>query len=526
MLQRIVQHVKTHPVLLAFAGVLTVLMIVVIRNAWLSDDIYITFRTLYNFTHGHGLRWNITERVQTYTHPLWLFSLAPLYAVTQHAWLSANLLSLSLTLLSAIWLYRIAKTPIQGVLALILLIGSKAFIDFSTSGLENPMTHFLLLLFAMEFFREPPRAPNLFKLSLLAALLMLNRMDHLLLIAPMLGWVFWQQRSWSGFLQVVLGFLPLVAWEIFSLIYYGFPFPNTYYAKVLTDMPRGVLVEQGLYYLLDSLQSDRLSLPMVALAAVLVGIRGTHKLRLLLLSGLTYLAYVVWVGGDFMTGRFMVTPFLVGVIIFTRLDLKPQVSGILTAVLFIGSLFNAYHPLYTGKDYYKDRAGNEQQLYPKGIVDEKGMAWWRSGALSLTKESDVIKVEREMKTWGPFDGNISLVKKEVAVGYRGYQNGPAVHIVDQLALTDPLLARMPAHDVPYWRIGHFFRKMPEGYLQTIETGENVMTDAQLAEYYDRLCVMTEGPIWSRERFKAILRFNLGTHDHLIDREFYRLYEGD
>jgi hypothetical protein len=47
-----------------------------IRNAWICDDAYITFRTVDNFIQGYGLRWNIQERVQTYTHPLWMFLLS------------------------------------------------------------------------------------------------------------------------------------------------------------------------------------------------------------------------------------------------------------------------------------------------------------------------------------------------------------------------------------------------------------------------------------------------------------------
>jgi hypothetical protein len=41
-------------------------------RAWVSDDAYLTFRTIENFLNGYGLRWNALERVQTYTHPLWM----------------------------------------------------------------------------------------------------------------------------------------------------------------------------------------------------------------------------------------------------------------------------------------------------------------------------------------------------------------------------------------------------------------------------------------------------------------------
>src|SRR5690348_16048670 len=56
-------------------------LVLEIKDAWLSDDAYITFRTVYNFTHGYGLVWNVGERVQSYTHPLWMFLLTIAYAL-------------------------------------------------------------------------------------------------------------------------------------------------------------------------------------------------------------------------------------------------------------------------------------------------------------------------------------------------------------------------------------------------------------------------------------------------------------
>src|SRR5690349_1910100 len=51
---------------------------VVLARAWVGDDALITVRTLDNLMHGYGLRWNVDERVQAFTHPLWAFLLLPL----------------------------------------------------------------------------------------------------------------------------------------------------------------------------------------------------------------------------------------------------------------------------------------------------------------------------------------------------------------------------------------------------------------------------------------------------------------
>lgn len=60
-------------VLLILLGIFA---LVLYRSAWLCDDAYITFRTVDNFINGYGLRYNTGERVQAYTHPLWLLLLS------------------------------------------------------------------------------------------------------------------------------------------------------------------------------------------------------------------------------------------------------------------------------------------------------------------------------------------------------------------------------------------------------------------------------------------------------------------
>ena len=69
-----------------------------IRTAWICDDAYITFRTIDNFLHGFGLRWNVAERVQSFTHPLWLILLTPFIALTGEPYYTSLVVSILLTL--------------------------------------------------------------------------------------------------------------------------------------------------------------------------------------------------------------------------------------------------------------------------------------------------------------------------------------------------------------------------------------------------------------------------------------------
>src|SRR5204863_114521 len=92
------------------------------------------------------------------------------------------------------------------------------------------------------------------------------------------------------------------------------------------------------------------------------------------------------------------------------------------------------------------------------------------------------------------------------IGLFGLFAGPHVHIVDPYALGDPLLARLPP--LPGWRIGHFERAVPAGYIDSIKSGRNLLTDTAVAMTYEQLKLVTQGPIWSRRRWRAILTLNL------------------
>ena len=96
----------------------------------------------------------------------------------------------------------------------------------------------------------------------------------------------------------------------------------------------------------------------------------------------------------------------------------------------------------------------------------------------------------------------------------GYAAGPGLYVVDRFGLGDPLMARLPASGP--WRIGHFHRELPAGYIQTLRGGGNQIADAGLAQYFDTLALITRGPIWSTARWRAIVTMNLGLDDRLLD----------
>ena len=507
--------------------------LILVRTAWVGDDVYITLRTVDNFINGYGLRWNVAERVQSFTHPLWMFLFVTVYAPTRNAYFTALTVSLAASLLT-FWLV-IRRDGFAWLGAIILLL-SKAFVDYSASGLENPLTHLLLVLFFIAFI-EKPSSP--LRLGFLAALLALDRLDAILFVLPALAHLFFSPslRAQRSNLRVVeeiapteehrlamtrvkrigdilLGFLPLLLWEAFSLFYYGFPFPNTYYAKLGAGIPQTELFAQGLVYFLDSLQRDPLTLTVIAAGIGLTLWRGGVRERLFALGSLLYLGYVLSIGGDFMSGRFLTASLLVSVLLLMRLlrDLAPRWKYAALGAAVVLGLF-AQPPNFI-LDLNQPRF-TEHDLVT-GINDERAYYYPISGLMNYRPGREIpFSGEGWVEHGYALRASGKSVVDEKNVGFIGYFAGPRVFIVDRYALCDPLLARLPASSSEKWRIGHFERDIPAGYLVTLRTGVNQIADPNLAAFYDQLSLITRGPLFSRARLLALWKMNTGQFNYLL-----------
>ena len=507
---------------------------VVLRFAWLSDDAYITFRVVDNTTAGLGLRWNPSERVQAYTHPLWLFVLLAGRLVTGELYYTAIALSVALSVMAvALLAFRLRAAPAAVVLGLLVLTLSRAFVDYATSGLENALSHLLLAAFLVVWFGRPPpthqrstdncalnsgywpldTARWLLSLSFLASLLALNRLDALLLVLPALGWALWRGRSARALGLVALGFLPLLAWTLFSLLYYGFPFPNTAYAKLATGIAAADLGRQGLTYLLNSLRWDPLTLTVTVAAVVVVVARRWADGIAVAVGIVLYLLYVINIGGDFMSGRFLTLPLLAAVALLlaitgdaaglASIQLTARIAASLTALLLLLAAIGHLPVLLAGSPT-GDAARRDGD-----IADERAYYTPHTALFADRVPHPWAEQGATLRAAGP------AVVEHGNVGFLGYYAGPNVHIIDRNGLTDPLLARLPVRDPADWRIGHFRRDVPAGYADTLRAGQNVIEDANLAAYFDVLARVTRGPLWDAGRLREIWWLNRGAYDHLL-----------
>ncbi len=100
------------------------------------------------------------------------------------------------------------------------------------------------------------------------------------------------------------------------------------------------------------------------------------------------------------------------------------------------------------------------------------------------------------------------------VGMFGYYSGTEKIIIDPLALTDPLLARLPV--TGKWRVGHFVRNVPDGYIDSLINGNESIVNPKVNEFYKKLKIVTQNEeLFTLERLKTIALFNVGAYNHLL-----------
>jgi arabinofuranosyltransferase len=506
---------------------LTAFAVVTLRTAWVCDDAFITLRTVDNWVNGYGLRWNVVERVQAYTHPLWMLLLAGAYALTREAYYTTVYLSVATSLAAVAVAARVLGFGRWAAPAAVaLLTVSKAFTDYSTSGLENPLSHLLLAGFVGALFAQGVATPRRsFALFGLGALLALTRLDLVALIAPAL--LLFLVRNWSSrtVRSALLALAPLLAWEAFSVIYYGFPLPNTAYAKLHINAPLAVIARQGMWYAANLLRQDPVS-GLAIVAALLLPPIAMWRARTwdgrtaALVAGIAlHLLYVVAIGGDFMAGRFFTAPLLVAVLLLglsVRAMPPRPIPLALTACLVAAGIAMPRSPVRSDAAYGAGRKTTDDIIDAHEVADERAYYYQCCGLLRVgfpcRGSRKLYKEEKASKHRG--EPPRTLPKSNI--GYYGYFAGPTLDIVDAIGLSDPLLARLPTKRLESFRPGHIPHDIPKGYLASRLVPTTRLADPGIAAYNDALTEITRGELFTVRRWERIVELNLGAYDALIE----------
>ncbi|MEI1278003.1 hypothetical protein V6Z05_06730 [Leptospira venezuelensis] len=479
------------------------------QNAWLCDDSFISFRVLDHFVNGFGLRWNIAERVQAFTNPLLILVLSPFYYTYQNIVFWSFFSSFVWGLTAVYFLRKISISKVSFWLGFGFLLSSRSFVDYSYSGLENSLNYLIETIFFYLYFRKEEGADSkLPGLVFLASLGLVSRIDFILIFLIPLLIVFiedWKKEkiNISSCSKIFICSLPAVFWFLFSALYYGSLLPNTYYSKTNVEDPFVQILSQGLRYYVFELKWDSVVFVFLPIVAIVRAVfrKESNSVFISLLFSLPYLIYILFVGGDFMAGRFFTYVVLLFGIALVRLEnIQRNELYVFGFVLILYNIFLSSSPLHSVKQQAKQ---NPWVLERGEIADEKlwyypgtGLAWYNK------KDSLLSNLANKKPFFPPTDQKIFIKFSTGVIGYFL----PDQYIIDIVALGDPLLSRIQGKG----RVGHKIRRLPSGYFESIESGENKIQDPKLKEYYDSLNLLIRGEVFDIRRWDLFWKFQFGS----------------
>lgn len=497
-----------------------VLFGVLVRTAWVGEDALISMRTVQNFVSGHGLRWNVDDRVQSYTHPLLVLVLSVVYFFTREIYFTITAVCVCFSIGAFVVLLR-KRPPVSILFGLIAFCFSRSLVNFGTSGFENPLTNLLLSVFAVVLLRDERGETPWARLSVTAALCGTNRLDTMVIFVP--TFVYLIARSWPRipWKPLLLGMLPLVAWLLFSLFYYGFLIPNPAPAKLNSFMPLewylrfGVRDLVGLFYR-DLGSGVILLLGFVCGAVSLIRFlrdRTDHRegcLAALAAGMFLYCLCVIRVGGDFIIGRYWISPLWLSLILVSyhiegawqwwiATNVPRKLATVLASVVLIYCVDRV--AVDVGRRVYREpNVGILRSIAHEYLKPD--FSWGITEAARYFQKIG----EDARRTYAAQGTRVFPVS---VIGFSGIAAGPDVILVDILGLADPLLARLPPLHRDHDLVGHLERKLPVGYLHARATGSLDLMEPAMRTYYEKLRLVTSGPLWSWERVKAIVALNTG-----------------
>jgi len=291
------------------------------------DDSYISYRFSQNFADGHGLVYNVGERVEGYTNFLWVVMLGGALelgfaAEAASLWLGVAFLVAALAF-TAIEGRRLLGSWPFALAAVALLVCQGPMILWSICGLESSCFVAMTLTALVVFERalERRRWTWMVGAGALYALSTMVRPDGVVFgaaagLALVLRELFARPVDGHGLVlraaSLLLGFVavfgPFMLWRH---SYYGDWLPNTFYVKA------GGLVnaELGVAYFAAWLQDYPLAAALAALGLVATAtLRRWRPVRgaffHLALALVLFTTYVGWAGGDYMALYRFVMPVL------------------------------------------------------------------------------------------------------------------------------------------------------------------------------------------------------------------------
>lgn len=446
---------------------------VVFHYAWVSEDSFITFRYVSNTLDGFGPVFNVGERVQGFTHPLWFTLLVLGSIIAPNPIFLSIAYGLVLTFLTIAMLGHALARLVHNRVTLAVLVAlvcllwslSDPWLSFQTGGLENSLSNLLITAILIEAWLYSMRRPGW--LLLLVSLLCLTRPDFVVLSAPVVIVLLARIMSVRRLPALIGATSPALAWLFFAWTYYGAVLPNTAYAK-LGIYPNWVeAISQGFRYLQDWFTYDTFAAVGAVLFLGYAVLATNSKERIACVVGVAlYTAWIVWIGGDFMRGR-MLTPVLTAAVVVGSLAVAERTAHLKGGAMpfEVGVAAGLILALFLQK-IGPDPGAN---ISESGIVNER--RYYPGYHLSFLLEQGRLehpwldlRLAEDLRRFAQACGHTTIHLGNP--GTIAYLAGPNVSVIDTLGLTDSFIARLPREYLKSYRPrpGHPDKYIPLSYL--------------------------------------------------------------
>ena len=454
--------------LLAFFAIFNFL-----RNSYLYttilDDAYIFFRYAENIVNCFGFVWNIGEApVEGYSSFLYLSVLIiakflafdlELFAILFGTVTSAVTVYFAYLIYDHLYPSSQSKTS-ANIITIIILSLSPAFTYWSAAGMETSFYSMFLLLTIYYFLKLPNSVIAIFLRGLLFGLLCVIRFEAVLFFVTALYYLVKEEKSFfkikvsRNAILFVIGFSVIFgAYFIWRWSYFGYFFPNTFYAKTGGGIQQ---IVGGFLYIIEALKLFY-GFGWIPIILVILFFRKsmfTNKTIFLFSIGLVSLLTTVLIGGDhFHLGRFVLPVFPLLFIFFppaldkmltaqiSHIKLKPSARAVILLVI-VASLLVA-------KPVYQDATSGFQNLLQSktetlvvyGESLEREIIDWHHGFIIMGKTLKKIGNNYEYIACVPIG----------AIGYYSKMN-----VIDMVGIVDPVIAHEKlSTDHPIkWTPGH------------------------------------------------------------------------
>jgi hypothetical protein len=429
----------------ALAAAAVVLVLALAHYRYYFDDAYITLRYARNFAGGSGPVWNPGEQVEGYTTFLWMALHAGLAKLGADLVIASRVLGFASVMATLVAVYGIWRlwareapgsglaSPLVFAGAALALAATDAVSYWGLSGGEQLFFTALLVAGVLAYLTERRNEGALPISAVVFTAAAMTRPEGVLaagVTGAFVAYDAWCAEDRPAAVRRVLSWWAIFvgffgAYFIWRWSYYGYVFPNTYYAKVDTT---SALLERGADYVWSAVVRYSV-LPLLAAGAGLLLIPRLRRdvAYLAAIIGVLLAAVVLEGGDSFRHGRFVVPVlpliylggFSGGAAMLDRFRIgqrQVQVAAVAASLALVASLLPAHRDSFAAFD------------------------------------RNTIQEQRELGIWlreqTPEDYKVAAF----AIGALGYYSER--YVLDMLGLTDEVIAHTEVPGVGTGLAGH------------------------------------------------------------------------